>query len=64
MGKCHFLEKWLHMKDANNHTVSEWGKKRDNELLCTACDVVISTEKGFYSIKRHSESEKHKVISH
>lgn len=61
MGKCHFLNRWLQMKDANNNEVSEWGEKRsNNELFCTVCSLVVSYEKGFYSIKRHSESEKHR----
>ena len=61
MGKCRFQNNWMDRKDSSGHKVSLWAEKKgEHELFCKVCQSSISVLKGFYSIKQHFESDKHR----
>lgn len=60
MGKCNFLNEWLKRTDDNGSLISEWGRRQNNDMFCIVCGNTISVEKGFYAIKQHYKTEKHK----
>lgn len=61
MGKCKFQPEWMDREDCSGHKISIWAKNQgDGNLLCKVCEDSISVAKGFYAIKQHYETEKHK----
>lgn len=63
MGKCKFQKEWLERKDSSGCKISVWGERRgDSGLLCVFCQNLISTVKGFYYIRQHYETDRHKKM--